>query len=260
MHVLSPAHTHILTGEAAKFIRNQEIQVLVDLSGHSRTSGMSILALQPAPIQVSFLGWPGTTGAPFIQYFVGDRTSIPEDLDVEFTEKLILLPHAPVVGAHRRIASSSSSPSPSVEVFTRENVGLPNDGFLFCNFGSLSKIDSAAVDYWNRILEGTPESVLWLFGGEKEAMANVKNEFKKRGLEHSGPKVCKKREKVMQSRKERRWRTRGDRRRERTAAEKKRGRDDKKGRERREGRATMEGRRGRKYEKGEERRSEGVQL
>ena len=120
--------------EAAAYIRKLSLNVLVDLNGHTPgASRMDVLSFQPSPIQISFLGWPSTTGASYIQYYIADLVSVPlESASREFTEKIIFLPHSFAFGAHAKIAKLDEK---QYIVPTRAIESLPEDAFVFCNHG-----------------------------------------------------------------------------------------------------------------------------
>ena len=109
--------------QAAELIRRLEIDILVDLNGHTQRGSFDILRRRPAPIQVSWLGYAGTTGAPFIDYLIADRIVAPNPAD--FTERLEYLPHSFFV--HRQYTPIGTAPA-------RAEAGLPPDGFVFCCF------------------------------------------------------------------------------------------------------------------------------
>ena len=163
---LSPLSTEA----AARRIYSDGIQIVVDLAGYTIGNAASILALQPAPIQAQWLGYPDTMGADFIQYYLGDRTLITDDIAKHYTEEIIYLPHT-FVASHLEISTRS---------ITREEFSLPDDAFVFCCFNSHYKITPELFDLWLRILERVPQSVLWLASGG--GMDNLRLEAQKRGL------------------------------------------------------------------------------
>ena len=159
--------------EAAKKIYADNIDILVDLTGHTQNSRYGILALRPAPIQVNYLGYPGTMGADFIDYLIADATVVPDTALPHYTEKIIRLPHSYMVNdATRRIADRS---------FTREALGLPQ-GFVFCCFNNNHKILPDTFDGWARILRQVEGSVLWLLQDNAAVAANLRREAMQRGV------------------------------------------------------------------------------
>ncbi len=155
-------------------LRESEIDIAVDLKGFTANSRTGILALRPAPVQVNYLGYPGTMGAPYIDYVIADRHVIPPDHDIHYTEKVVRLPDAYQVNdATRRIAE----PAP-----TRAEAGLPEAGFVFCCFNSNYKITPEIFAVWMRLLERVTGSVLWLLEGSPLASENLRAEAKRRGV------------------------------------------------------------------------------
>lgn len=156
---------HMSDFEAAERIHSDGIDILVDMMGWMRGNRMAIAAQRPAPIQVSYLGYPGTTGAPFINYFLADRVVIPPEHLQFYSEKVIWLPHC-------YQANDPQTPI-STEVHTRRQYGLPEQGFVFCSFNTDYKIEPTAFTAWMRILESVPDSVLWLLVRAPEARHNL---------------------------------------------------------------------------------------
>lgn len=157
----------------AQRIRDDGIDVLVDLNGHTRGARSEIFAMQPASVQLSWLGYLGTQGAPWIDYIVTDRFAAPEALQPAFTERFLYLPDCYCPSDTRReIAPLAGS---------RADAGLPAEGFVFCCFNNTYKILPAVFDIWMRLLDRIPGSVLWLSPGEA-AMANLRREAWARGV------------------------------------------------------------------------------
>ncbi|MEM9271893.1 MAG: TIGR03032 family protein [Cyanobacteria bacterium P01_F01_bin.143] len=162
---------NLSTIAAAQRIYDDGIHVMIDLAGYTIGHGAAILALQPAPVQAQWLGYPDTMGAEFMQYYLGDRTLITDEMAEHYTEEIIYLPHT-FVASPLKI---------SEKVMTRAEFGLPDDAFVFCCFNSHYKITPELFDLWLRILEQVPNSVLWLAsGGGKD---NLRLEAKRRGLD-----------------------------------------------------------------------------
>jgi uncharacterized protein (TIGR03032 family) len=159
--------------EAAQRIHGDGIDILIDLAGYTIGNLSEVLALQPAPIQVSWLGYPDTLGAKFIQYILADEWLIPSDRTPYFTEEVIYLPHAFI-----------SSPLPIRSApFTRAELGLPEKGFIYCCFNSHYKINPPVFDVWMRILQQVPKSVLWLTDGDQRAKQNLRQAALDRGID-----------------------------------------------------------------------------
>ncbi|GGF66970.1 hypothetical protein GCM10007301_28250 [Azorhizobium oxalatiphilum] len=151
--------------EAARRIREDGIDILVDLKGFTQGSRTEIMALRPAPVQVNFLGYPGSMGADFIDYIIGDKVVTPLAAAADYDEKIVQLPGAYQPNDGRR-AISAHIPS-------RAECGLPEEGFVFCCFNNTYKITPAVFDVWMRLLDAVPGSVLWLFEANPAARDNL---------------------------------------------------------------------------------------
>ncbi len=161
-------------GESAQRIFDDEIDVLVDLKGFTQNTRLEILALRPAPVQVSYIGFPGTTGAGFLDYVLTDEIVTPWDMAPHYSEKLALLPDCYLMTDDGQVI-----PEPHL---TRAECGLPEDAFVFCCFNAPYKIEPGIFDVWMRILSQVPNSVLWLFQGHPLGAANLKREAEARGI------------------------------------------------------------------------------
>ncbi len=148
--------------QAAQFIYAQEVDVLVELNGHTQRGSLDILRRRPAPMQVGWLGYAGTSGAPFIDCLIADRIVAPNPQ--AFSEKLEHLPDSFFVTDTTRMFGASPS---------RAEAGLPHDGFVFCGFNHVMKLGSQSFARWMRILEQVPGSVLWLREPGETAKANL---------------------------------------------------------------------------------------
>eukprot|EP01102_Stenamoeba_stenopodia_P011292 TRINITY_DN3455_c0_g1_i2.p1 TRINITY_DN3455_c0_g1~~TRINITY_DN3455_c0_g1_i2.p1 ORF type:complete len:686 (-),score=167.09 TRINITY_DN3455_c0_g1_i2:53-2074(-) len=178
--------THMKSWEAASYIRKLSLNILVDLVGHGPESAMGVLSYQPAPIQMSLLGWPSTTGASYIQYYIADPVSIPPEMSLdEFTEKIIFLPHSSQFGAHSKTAMFDTN---VYRLPTREEESLPTKGFVFCNHGDLAKMDVVVLRAWLEILEKVPNSALWLHN-VRDTINHVAKVFHDHGYTLSTPEV-----------------------------------------------------------------------
>lgn len=166
---------HMSAAEAAKRIRADGIDILVDLKGYTLGCRTEILALRPAPVQVNFLGYPGTMGAGFIDYIVGDRVVTPLARAGDYDEKIVQLPGAYQPNDSRR-AIAETRPS-------RAACGLPEDGFVFCCFNNTYKITPAVFRLWMRLLAQVPGSVLWLFEANPAARDNLAYEAASAGID-----------------------------------------------------------------------------
>jgi len=165
-------------GDATQVIYNDRIHVLINLNGYTKGAANEIFALQPAPLQVSYMGYCGTMGADYIQYILADRTVIPTELREFYTEKVIEMPHSYFVNDHRQ---SSRSCLEGCEL-KRSQYGLSEDKFVFCNFNQLYKIDPATFTIWCNILKRVPNSVLWLLRFPAAGEQNILSEARARGI------------------------------------------------------------------------------
>jgi len=160
--------------EVASEIRKLEIDILVDLKGFTQDARTGIVCRRPSPIQVSYLGYPGTMGAEYIDYVFADRIVIPEDQRELFLEKIVYLPNSYQINDSKRIIAEKE--------FTRSGLGLPQKDFVFCCFNSTYKITPGIFDCWMRILNQTDGSVLWLLGDSASAANNLKDQAVGRGV------------------------------------------------------------------------------
>jgi predicted O-linked N-acetylglucosamine transferase (SPINDLY family) len=168
---------HELSDEtAAKLIREQEIDILIDLHGQTLGARANLLAYRPAPIQITYLGLPATTGFPFIDYVIADRFLIPQESAQFYTEKPLYMPDVYQVSDRKRVCA----PVPS-----RESCGLPSDGFVFCSFNNNYKFTPEIFGIWMNILRRVPGSVLWLLADNPWAEANLRKEAGRLGVDQS---------------------------------------------------------------------------
>jgi protein O-GlcNAc transferase len=158
--------------DAARAMRELEVDVAVDLKGHTAYSRMSILAHRPAPVQVSYLGYPGTTAAPYIDYVLADRVVIPPQEQRFYTEKVVYLPDSYQVNDDTlQVGETPVEP------------GLPPDAFVFCCFNNAFKLLPQMFDIWMRVLAARPGSVLWLLEHTDGAKRNLRAAARARGVE-----------------------------------------------------------------------------
>jgi predicted O-linked N-acetylglucosamine transferase (SPINDLY family) len=160
--------------DVSMLARAHQIDIAIDLMGHTTDSRPNIFAGRAAPVQVNYLGYPGTTGAEFIDYIVADKTIIPESGRHHFTEKVIHLPDCFQANCRTRDVSQ--------KILTRTELNLPQDSFVFCCFNNNNKITPTMFDCWMRILRQVDGSVLWLHVSNKWAEGNVLMEAEKRGM------------------------------------------------------------------------------
>ncbi|KAK9725851.1 hypothetical protein RND81_05G173700 [Saponaria officinalis] len=143
----------------AKFINGDKIQILVNLNGYTKGARNEIFAMQPAPIQVSYMGFPGTMGATYIQYLVTDEFVSPSHLSHIYAENLVHVPNCYFVSDYKQKNRDVLDPNNQPK---RSDYGLPEDKFIFGCFNQLYKIDPDIFDTWCNILKRVPNSVLWL--------------------------------------------------------------------------------------------------
>lgn len=160
--------------DAARTIVADNVDILVDLSGYTQHARPEILALRPAPIQVSYLGYPGTMGVSFIDYLLVDEFVVPQDQEPSYTERLVHLPGCYQVNDRCREVAS--------DVPTRTACGLPEHGFVFCCFNNSYKITAEMFDVWMELLRLVPDSVLWLTESNRFVPANLRREAQARGV------------------------------------------------------------------------------
>jgi predicted O-linked N-acetylglucosamine transferase (SPINDLY family) len=161
--------------EVAIVARDLQIDIAVDLKGLTQDSRPGIFALRAAPLQVSYLGYPGTTGAEYIDYLIADRTLIPTESMQYYREKIIFLPDSYQVNDARRAISART--------FTREELGLPPAAFVYCCFNSPYKITPATFASWMWILSRIEGSVLWLIEDNSIAVKNLRGQAEARGVD-----------------------------------------------------------------------------
>ena len=160
--------------EIAQMTRNLEIDIAVDLTGLTKDSVTEIFSYRAAPIQVNYLGYPGTMGADYIDYIIADKILIPVESQADYSEKVVYLPNSYQVNDRKRLISD--------RVFTRKELGLPENGFIFCCFNNNFKILPVTFNSWMRILQEVEGSVLWLLQDNSYVVENLKEEAQKQGI------------------------------------------------------------------------------
>jgi predicted O-linked N-acetylglucosamine transferase (SPINDLY family) len=161
--------------DVAILSRQMGIDIAVDLKGYTQDSRANIFAKRCAPIQVSYLGYPGTMGVDYMDYIIADKVVIPESNQHFFTEKVVYLPNSYQVNDSKRVISD--------RVFSKNEVGIPDNAFVFCCFNNNYKILPDTFDIWMRILQSVPNSVLWLLDDNPTATSNLINEAASRGVD-----------------------------------------------------------------------------
>ena len=154
--------------------RQMGIDIAVDLAGHTGRARTGIFALRAAPLQVNYLGYAGTLGADYMDYLIADGTVVPEGQEGYYAERVVRLPNSFLPHDSGREISS--------KIYTRDELGLPAAGFVFCCFNNSYKITPDVFDSWMRILARVPNSVLWLSQNNETAMDNLRREALRRGV------------------------------------------------------------------------------
>ncbi len=161
--------------DAANLVRDLKVNIAVDLKGHTTDARIGILAQRAAPVQASYMGYAGTTGADFIDYIIADEVVLPFDQQPFYTEKIVHLPDSYYVTDTRRLIAARRP--------TRAEEGLPDHAFVFCCFNNSWKINARMFDVWMRLLQAVDGSVLWLFKANDFAVANLRREAAARGVD-----------------------------------------------------------------------------
>jgi predicted O-linked N-acetylglucosamine transferase (SPINDLY family) len=155
--------------------RTHQLDLAIDLKGFTHDSRYDLFLHRLAPVQMSYLGYPGTMGAPFIDYIIADKVVLPPKAAKFYDEKVIWLPGSYQANDDRRAISERT--------FTRAELGLPERGFVFCCFNNSYKITPVEFDIWMRLLGKIEGSVLWLLKSTDRAEANLRREAEARGID-----------------------------------------------------------------------------
>lgn len=150
--------------QIARFMRDREVDIVVDLMGFTRGARLGVLAHRPAPVQLSYLGYPGTLGAPYIDYLLADTCVIPPQQRQHYSESIVWLPECFQANDDARALPAAA---------TRAEAGLPDTGFVFCSFNASYKITAEIFALWCRLLRAVPDSVLWLLGERESTRRNL---------------------------------------------------------------------------------------
>ena len=161
--------------EIAVLMHEMEIDIAVDLMGHTFNSRTGIFSRRPAPVQVNYLGFPGTMGAPYMDYLIADRIVVPPESRKDYAEKIVYLPDSFQANDDRRVIASHKP--------SRSEIGLPESGFVFCCFNNSYKITPQVFSLWMDLLRQIPGSVLWLLGERPAVVRNLSAEAVKRGID-----------------------------------------------------------------------------
>lgn len=160
--------------EISTIARELEIDIAVDLGGHTEDSRPDVFALRAAPIQINYFGYPGTSGSNYMDYMVADHVVIPPEGRKYFSEKIAYLPNSYMVDDSRRIASDV--------IYKRTDFGLPNNKFVFCCFNNAYKFNPLILRAWSNILLKTPNSIIWLSENNCNFRKNIIKEFQLLGI------------------------------------------------------------------------------
>jgi predicted O-linked N-acetylglucosamine transferase (SPINDLY family) len=161
--------------KAAELIHADQVDILVDLKGYTRHARPAISAYRPAPVQVSYLGYPATMGADFIDYIIVDPFVVPSSQQAFFSERLVHLPGSYQVNDSRREVAKART--------SRQDHGLPREGLVLCCFNNSYKISPVFFDIWMGLLRLVPGSVLWLLEANALVQGNLRSEAEKRGVD-----------------------------------------------------------------------------
>lgn len=165
---------HLSDLEIANLSRELGIQIAIDLNGHTSHNRSQVFSYQAAPIQINFLGYPGTLGNKKIDYIISDKTVIPKDSQSYYTEKIIYLPNCYLPVDDLRL---------SVAPTNLKNVhNLPQDKFIFCSFNAPYKINKSLFRVWMSVLSKVSDSVLWLSSYDAAAQANLRRYAMEHGV------------------------------------------------------------------------------
>lgn len=178
LHGVEPA-------SAARFIAEDDVDILVDLTGHTQHAEPRIFAFRPAPVQINYLGYPGTLGSAHIDYMIVDSTTAPAANEKAFTEALVYMPDSYQVNDRKRYIDYANA--------SRSAYGLDDDTIVYCNLGSLKKLTPNVFSTWINILRRVPKSALWLYVQSNSAIANLQREARDQGISpdrlHFAPRV-----------------------------------------------------------------------
>lgn len=161
--------------EVARISRNLEIDIAVDLKGFTKDSRTAIFSYRAAPVQVSYLGYPGTMGVEYIDYLIADPVVVPKEHMEFYAEKIAYLPNSYQVNDSSKAIANGD--------LCRRDHGLPEKGFVFCCFNANFKITPDVFSVWMRLLQRVPGSVLWLLGGDQTTARNLRSEAERQGVE-----------------------------------------------------------------------------
>ncbi len=161
--------------DVVRLCRKMHINIAIDLSGHTKNSRPLIFSYRVAPIQVNWLGYPGTFGSDCIDYIIADKIIIPEKYKNFYSEKVVYLPYSYMVDDSTRVASD--------KIFSKKDYGLPSNKFIFCCFNNSYKFNPSILDSWSRILLKIQNSIFWVSSNNEQFRCGLISEFEYRGIE-----------------------------------------------------------------------------
>ena len=167
--------TNISDEEAVDIARNDELDIAVDLKGFTKNTRLSIFSLRVAPIQISYLGYPGTIGSNCIDYIIADKVIIPENLKKFYSEKVLYMPNCYQCNDSQRIESKKN--------FQKSDFGLSEDTFIFACFNANNKVTLEEFEIWMSLLKKVKNSIFWLFKSNNYSIINLKKEAEKQGIQ-----------------------------------------------------------------------------
>lgn len=166
--------------EVAELLRAFKVDIVIDLSGYTSGSRLDVLALRPAPVQATYLGYPGTLGLPYVDYLIADAVTVPVEQELNYSEQLIKLPHSYLPRDTRMFENAAFR-----DDYSRDFFGLPKDKRVLCSFNHDYKINPPMFDVWMQLLREHSDTVLWLMKLNEEAQSNLKKEADARGVDPS---------------------------------------------------------------------------
>ncbi|MEP2716570.1 UDP-N-acetylglucosamine-peptide N-acetylglucosaminyltransferase [Pseudophaeobacter sp.] len=162
-------------GELAELARQDGIDVAIDMKGYTKDARLGVFVSRVAPVQVSYLGYPGTTGMSNMDYFVADEVTVPQAMRRHFSEKILYMPHCYQPNDNSRPLPEFSS--------DRAAHGLPEDKFVFCSMNNPNKVTPQEFNVWMKLLHEVPDSVLWLLAPTEFLQQNLLHEAEARGID-----------------------------------------------------------------------------
>ncbi|MBF0164341.1 MAG: tetratricopeptide repeat protein [Magnetococcales bacterium] len=159
--------------EAARRILDDRIEILVDINGYTFAARLKLLSMRPAPVIVNWLGYPGSMGSPYHHYLIADPFVLPPEHEIFFSERILRLPCYQPNDSRRRVAAYRPS---------RQDLGLPVDGVVFCCFNGVRKITALTLEMWCRVMARVPGSVMWLLHENDAATERLQALFAERGI------------------------------------------------------------------------------